>query len=104
MPQLAWVMNCAHSVVRVLLLPDKFLRASESSGQSVGAARSRRWLTVITKRGRPVAKLVPYVAPTKKNSLAGSVLQESVDPFGTGERWDADRARRCAWSLLIPEP
>lgn len=45
---------------------------------------------VITKRGRPVAKLVPYVAPEKKNSLAGSVLQEIGDPFGTGERWEAD--------------
>lgn len=45
---------------------------------------------VITKRGRPVAKLVPYVAASKKNSLAGSILKEIGDPFGTGERWDAD--------------
>jgi prevent-host-death family protein len=45
---------------------------------------------VITKRGRPIAKLVPYVAPAKKNSLAGSVLQEVGDPFGTGANWDAD--------------
>jgi prevent-host-death family protein len=45
---------------------------------------------VITKRGRPVARLVPYVAPAKKNSLAGSVLKEVGDPFGTAERWDAD--------------
>ena len=45
---------------------------------------------VITKRGRPVAKLVPYAASAKKRSLAGSVLKEVGDPFGTGERWDAD--------------
>jgi prevent-host-death family protein len=45
---------------------------------------------VITKRGRPVAKLVPYVDPSRKNSLAGSVLREVGDPFGTGARWDAD--------------
>jgi prevent-host-death family protein len=45
---------------------------------------------VITKRGRPVAKLVPYVQPAKKVSLAGSVLKEVGDPFGTGERWTAD--------------
>lgn len=45
---------------------------------------------VITKRGRPVAKLVPYVPPAKKGGLAGSVLKEVGDPFGTGERWDAD--------------
>ena len=45
---------------------------------------------VITKRGRPLAKLVPYVQPAKKGGLAGSVLKETGDPFGTGEPWDAD--------------
>jgi len=45
---------------------------------------------VITKRGRPVATLVPYIAPTTQPSLAGSVLREVGDPYGTGERWDAD--------------
>lgn len=45
---------------------------------------------VITKRGRPVAKLVPYVKPTIRRSLAGSVLKEVGDPFGTDEQWDAD--------------
>jgi antitoxin (DNA-binding transcriptional repressor) of toxin-antitoxin stability system len=51
---------------------------------------SNKAAVVITKRGRPVAKPVPYVAPAKKNSLAGSVLKEVGDPFDTGERWDAD--------------
>lgn len=45
---------------------------------------------VITKRGRPVAKLVPCDAPPPRRGLAGSVLKERGDPFGTGERWDAD--------------
>ena len=45
---------------------------------------------VITKRGRPVAKLVPFVQLAKKAGLAGSVLKEVGDPFSTGERWDAD--------------
>ena len=45
---------------------------------------------VITKRGRPVAKLVPYVKPAIQSSLAGSILKEVGDPFGTGEHWDAD--------------
>ena len=45
---------------------------------------------VITKRGRPVATLVPYVKPATRASLAGSILKEAGDPFGTGERWDAD--------------
>jgi prevent-host-death family protein len=44
---------------------------------------------VITKRGRPVAKLVPYVERAKKGGLAGSVLKEVGDPFGTGESWEA---------------
>ena len=44
---------------------------------------------VITKRGRPVAKLVPYVTPTRAG-LAGSILKETGDVFGTGEKWDAD--------------
>ena len=45
----------------------------------------------ITKRGRPVATLVPY-SPTGRNraSLVGSVLQEGGDSYGTGEAWDAD--------------
>ena len=44
---------------------------------------------VITKRGRPVAKLVPYVDAPKK-TLAGSILKEVGDPFSTSESWDAD--------------
>ena len=45
---------------------------------------------VITKRGRPVAKLVPCAPPRPRRGLAGSVLEETGNPFGTGERWDAD--------------
>ena len=47
---------------------------------------------VITKRGRPVAKLVPITAVTKARSLAGSIVSETGDPFTTGEVWDADRS------------
>ena len=46
---------------------------------------------IITKRGKPVAQLVPYVAPERVRSLAGSVLRETGDPYGTGERWYAER-------------
>jgi len=45
---------------------------------------------VITKRGKPVAKLVPYSEPSPKRSLAGSIVREKGDAFSTGERWDAD--------------
>lgn len=44
---------------------------------------------VVTKRGRPIVKLVPYVEPAARRTLAGSLVRESGDPFGTGESWDA---------------
>ena len=45
---------------------------------------------IITKRGRPVATIVPYVKPAARRSLAGSIVKETGDPFSTGERWHAD--------------
>ncbi len=51
----------------------------------------RRTAVTITKRGRPVATLVPYTATTgSAKSLAGSILKERGSPYGTGEAWDAD--------------
>jgi prevent-host-death family protein len=45
----------------------------------------------ITKRGRPVATLVPCPPfPAPAPTLAGSILKERGNPFGTGEAWDAD--------------
>ena len=49
-----------------------------------------RTSVVITKRGRPVARLVPFVQPRQIRTLAGSVLKETGDPFSTGEAWHAD--------------
>ncbi len=47
---------------------------------------------IITKRGRPVAKLVPCTPLPAERGLAGSVLKEAGDPFSTGESWHADDA------------
>jgi len=47
---------------------------------------------IITKRGRPIAKLMPYVEPTAKKGLIGSILKETGDPFSTGEEWDASHS------------
>ncbi|MGH9408569.1 MAG: type II toxin-antitoxin system Phd/YefM family antitoxin [Vicinamibacterales bacterium] len=48
---------------------------------------------VVTKRGRPVATVVPYTPRrSAEDTLAGSILHESGDPFGTGESWNADGA------------
>lgn len=49
-----------------------------------------RTAVVITKRGKPVAKLVPYSEPVPEKSLFGSVVMESGDPYSTSEDWDAD--------------
>ena len=54
-------------------------------------AASRRPI-VITKRGRPVAKLVPVGPTSRPRSLAGSIVAETGDPFSTGEVWDGDRS------------
>jgi prevent-host-death family protein len=54
-------------------------------------ARTRRPL-IITKRGKPVAQLMPMPqAPTLFGALAGSVLSQDDLVAGTGETWDADR-------------
>ncbi len=45
---------------------------------------------IVTKRGRPIVKVVPFVRPTRRRSLAGSVIREAGDPFWTAETWDAD--------------
>ena len=45
---------------------------------------------VITKRGRPLATLVPYVRSESSVTLAGSIVKEVGDPYGTGESWSPD--------------
>ena len=55
-----------------------------------GVARTKTPV-IVTKRGRPVVKVVPYSEPSgSSQSLAGSILKENGNPFGTDEKWDAD--------------
>jgi prevent-host-death family protein len=55
------------------------------------AVARTRTPVVVTKRGRPVVRVVPYAAGDERSdSLAGSVLKENGDPYRTGEKWDAD--------------
>jgi prevent-host-death family protein len=60
--------------------------------QTLDEVATSRRPVVITKRGRPVAKLVPIAATTRKRSLARSIVAETGDPFTTGEVWDAARS------------
>jgi prevent-host-death family protein len=46
---------------------------------------------VVTKRGRPMVKVVPYTEPaTTARNLVGSILKETGNPYGTDEKWDAE--------------
>jgi prevent-host-death family protein len=55
-----------------------------------GVARTKSPI-VVTKRGRPVVMVVPYTETSSSSaSLAGSILKETGNPFGTDEKWDAD--------------
>ena len=60
--------------------------------QTLDAVARHRTPVVITKRGRPVAKLVPITTTTRGRALAGSIVAETGDPFSTGEVWDGDRS------------
>ena len=59
--------------------------------QTLDEVATQRRPVVITKRGRPVAKLVPISTVTRARSLAGSIVSETGDPFSTRETWDAGR-------------
>ena len=50
---------------------------------------------VVTKRGRPVARIVP-IEDTDPPSLLGSVLEQHDLLAPIGEPWDAPRLRNCA--------
>ena len=59
--------------------------------QTLDEVAAQRRPVVITKRGRPVAKLVPITTDSTSRSLVGSIVAESGDPYGTGEVWDDGR-------------
>ena len=44
----------------------------------------------VTKRGKPVVRIVPAREQRKTASLLGTVIHEDEDIFSTGESWDAD--------------
>jgi prevent-host-death family protein len=60
--------------------------------QTLDEVAATRRPVVITKRGKPVAKLVPIAPARRAKSLAGSIVAESGDPYSTREVWDADRS------------
>ena len=79
--------------IRLLSMSDATIRASEFKARCLAlldeVAETGRPL-VVTKHGRPVARVVPLDPPV---SLMGSVTTLVDDEellFSTGETWDAD--------------
>lgn len=46
---------------------------------------------VVTKRGVPMARLVPIAAPEEMESTVSLAVDDDADYFSTGEVWDVDR-------------
>ena len=46
---------------------------------------------VVTKNGRPVAKLVPLAAPAPTLGTVTLLADDDEQYFSTGSEWDADR-------------
>jgi prevent-host-death family protein len=86
---LTWPYGYSHNVLMKTVAAGKF---KDICLQTLDQVATTRRPVVITKRGRPVAKLVPISPTTKAASLAGSIVAESGDPFSTGEVWDAGRS------------
>ena len=84
-----WPYGYGHNTRMKTLAAGKF---KDVCLQTLDEVASTRRSVVITKRGRPVAKLVPVNSAPAPKSLAGSIVAETGDPFSTGERWDADRS------------
>jgi antitoxin (DNA-binding transcriptional repressor) of toxin-antitoxin stability system len=86
---LTWPYGHGHNSRMKTLAAGKFKDICLQTLDEVAAGRQP---VVITKRGRPVAKLVPIASPARGRTLAGSIVSETGDPFSTGEVWDAGRS------------
>lgn len=51
----------------------------------------RRTELVVTKHGRPVARVVPIAAPVSTDGSVTLLDEEDDAYFSTGEDWDAER-------------
>lgn len=86
---LTWPYGHGHNDQMKTLAAGKFKDVCLQTLDEVAADRRP---VVITKRGRPVAKLVPIAPTGRRRSLTGSVVAETGDPYSTGEAWDGDRS------------
>jgi prevent-host-death family protein len=52
---------------------------------------TQRTEIVVTKRGVPVARVVPVGLPPSTEGSVTLIAADDADYFGTGEVWDAER-------------
>lgn len=45
----------------------------------------------VTKRGKPVVRVVPIRGKGRRTTLRGTLAFEAKDIFSTGETWEAER-------------
>jgi antitoxin (DNA-binding transcriptional repressor) of toxin-antitoxin stability system len=46
---------------------------------------------VVTRRGKPIVRVVPFRGEKKAKDLLGAIVHEADDIFSTGEKWEADK-------------
>lgn len=72
-------------------MPDRLIKASEFKARCLAlldeVAASRNSL-VVTKHGKPVARLVPLDEATPTLGSVTLLAQNDADYFSTGESWD----------------
>jgi prevent-host-death family protein len=80
-----------------LAMPERLVMASKFKQQCLAlldeVARTKVGL-VVTKRGKPVARVVPVTEEGRNRPTFGSVTllaTDDADYFSTGERWDVDQ-------------
>ena len=52
--------------------------------------RKHRTPVTVTKRGKPLVRVVPINEEAKPRTLLGTIVFQAKDIFSTGERWEAD--------------
>lgn len=52
--------------------------------------RRHRVALTVTKRGKPLVRVVPTGETPGVKSLIGTIVHEADDIFSTGERWEAE--------------
>ena len=53
--------------------------------------RKHRVPLTVTRRGKPLVRIVPVSQPPATRTLVGTIVHEAEEIFSTGETWEAER-------------